>query len=63
MKYEVLKTHTMRKTFVTNALALGMQSDMVKEFTGHKNDKDFNRYKVVLAESKIKAMDLFNKKK
>jgi hypothetical protein len=50
----------MRKTFVTNALSLGMQTATIKEFTGHKSEKDFNRYLAVITEDKIKAMNMFN---
>ena len=59
-KFEVLTTHIMRKTFVTNALSLGMQTATIKEFTGHKSEKDFNRYLAVITEDKIKAMNMFN---
>jgi len=59
-KYEVLTTHIMRKTFVTNALSLGMQTATIKEFTGHKSEKDFNRYLAVITEDKIKAMRMFD---
>ncbi|HLG03785.1 MAG TPA: site-specific integrase [Bacteroidia bacterium] len=59
-KYEVLTTHVMRKTFVTNALSLGMQTATIKEFTGHKSEKDFNRYLAVITEDKIKAMKIFD---
>ena len=59
-KWEVLTTHIMRKTFVTNALSLGMQTATIKEFTGHKSEKDFNRYLAVITEDKIKAMNIFN---
>ena len=63
MKYEVMTTHIMRKTFVTNALSLGMQTATIKEFTGHKSEKDFNRYLAIITEDKIKAMELFNKQR
>ena len=59
-KFEVLTTHIMRKTFVTNALSLGMQTATIKEFTGHKSEKDFNRYLAGITEDKIKAMNMFN---
>lgn len=59
-KFEVLTSHIMRKTFVTNALSLGMQTATIKEFTGHKSEKDFNRYLAVITEDKIKAMNIFN---
>jgi integrase len=61
-KCDVLTTHIMRKTFVTNALSLGMQAATIKEFTGHKSEKNFNRYLDIITEDKIKAMELFDKK-
>lgn len=64
-KYEVLTTHIMRKTFISNALSLGMQVETIKEFTGHSknSNKDFTRYLAIINEDKIKAMNLFNKKR
>ncbi|HXB42374.1 MAG TPA: site-specific integrase [Bacteroidia bacterium] len=62
-KWKIMTTHIMRKTFVSNALSFGMQTATIKEFTGHKTDKDFNRYLAVITEDKIKAMDVFNKAK
>lgn len=52
MKHEVLTTHVMRKTFVTNALSLGMQTATIKEFTGHRSEKDFNQYSLLSPRTK-----------
>jgi hypothetical protein len=62
MKYEVLTIHMMRKTFVSNALSFGMLTATIKEFTGHRSEKNFNRYLSIINEDNIKAMNLFNKK-
>jgi integrase len=43
-KYELLTTHTARRTFVTLALKDGMWDATVRKITGHKNLKSFSRY-------------------
>ena len=48
--YEVLTTHVGRKSFITNSLILGIPERIVKEISGHKDDKSFSRY-VKLAEN------------
>jgi len=48
--YEILTTHVGRKSYITNSLILGVPERVVKEVSGHKNEKSFLRY-VQLAES------------
>lgn len=43
-KYELLTTHTARRTFVTQALKDGMKDATVRRITGHKSLKSFSRY-------------------
>ena len=43
-KWELLTTHTGRRTFTTLSLFLGMDSESVKKITGHKSDKTFKKY-------------------
>lgn len=43
-KWELLTTHTGRRTFTTLSLFLGMDSESVKKITGHKNDATFKKY-------------------
>ena len=43
-KYELLSTHTARRTFVTLALEKGIRAEVVMTMTGHKNYKTFKRY-------------------
>lgn len=52
-KYELITSHTARKTFATVSLILGMTERFVKSVTGHKCDASFNRY-VKIAEQEIK---------
>jgi len=48
--YEVLTSHVGRKSYITNSLILGVPERVVKEVSGHKDEKSFRRY-VQLAES------------
>lgn len=59
-KYKKLSTHTMRKTFISNAFHLGMDTKMVKKFTNHKSDKDFDRYLGIPTGDKMKAIEKFD---
>lgn len=43
-KYELITSHTARKTFATNSLIFGMSETSVKRITGHKKDQSFQRY-------------------
>ena len=43
-KFELITSHTARKTFVTTSLYLGMSETSVKHNTGHKDDRSFRRY-------------------
>ncbi len=42
--YQVLTTHVARKSFITNALMLGVPERIVREVSGHKDEKSFRRY-------------------
>ncbi len=48
--YEILTTHVARKSYITNSLTLGIPERVVREVSGHKDEKSFKRY-VNLAES------------
>ena len=48
--YEVLTTHVGRKSYITNSLILGVPERVVKEVSGHKDERSFRRY-VKLAET------------
>ncbi len=43
-KYELITSHTARKTFATNSLILGMSPMTVRNFLGHKKEETFRRY-------------------
>jgi len=60
-KYELITSHTARKTFVTNSLVLGMKEMIVKNITGHKDDKSFRKYVEIAENFKKEEMDIWNK--
>jgi len=59
-KYELLGTHAGRRTFICNALSLGIAPQTVMKFTGHSDYKSMKPYIDVADAEKKKAMDLFN---
>lgn len=61
-KHELLSTHAGRRTFICNALMLGIPPDIVMKWTGHSDYKAMKPYIDITDEAKKNAMDLFNKK-
>lgn len=61
-KYELLGTHAGRRTFICNALMLGISPEIVMKWTGHSDYKTMKPYIDVADSAKKEAMDLFNKK-
>jgi integrase len=59
-KWELLSTHAGRRTFVCNALMLGIAPDIVMKWTGHSNYKAMKPYIDISDKAKRQAMDLFN---
>ena len=55
-KYELITSHTARKTFVTNSLILGMNVKAIKEITGHKKDSTLNKYLKIVEDFKKTEM-------
>ena len=43
-KYNLITTHTGRRTFATELLLKGVDAGMVMQFTGHKDYKSFSSY-------------------
>lgn len=43
-KYEVVGTHTARRTFITLSLRKGMKPEVIMKITGHKSYKMFQKY-------------------
>lgn len=58
-KYELISSHTGRRTFVTLALESGLPWEVIMKATGHKDMKSFRRYIQVTEERQIKAFANF----
>jgi integrase len=43
-KYELMTSHIARKTFTTLSLAADMPAAVIKQYTGHRSEKSFQRY-------------------
>ena len=59
-KYELLGTHAGRRTFICNALSLGIPAQVVMKWTGHSDYKAMKPYIDVADSTKASAMDKFN---
>lgn len=59
-KHEVLTTHAGRRTFVVNALRLGVPPNVVMEWTGHSDYKAMKPYIKIVDEAKAENMERFN---
>jgi integrase len=59
-KYAVISTHTGRRTFIVNALYLGISSEVVMKWTGHKTYASMKPYMKIVDDLKAREMDKFN---
>ena len=59
-KYALLGTHAGRRTFICNALSLGISPQIVMKWTGHNDYKAMKPYIDVADEIKASAMEKFN---
>ena len=62
-KYELLTTHAGRRTFICNALMLGIAPQIVMKWTGHSDYAAMKPYIDIADKAKKEAMSLFDKKK
>lgn len=60
-KYEMIGTHTGRRTFICNALSLGIPAEIIMKWTGHSDYKSMQPYIDIMNQSKIDAMKKFDK--
>ncbi len=56
-KYELIGTHTGRRSFVTLSLEKGMRAETLMQITGHKDWKSFKKYIKITENIKIKAVN------
>ena len=61
-KYALLSTHTARRTFISNAIMMGIPPQVVMKWTGHSDYKAMKPYIEIADRSKTEAMEVFNKK-
>ena len=54
-KWKMISSHTARRSFATNLFLRGVPSDFIRAVTGHKSDKEFNKY-IKAAPEKISRM-------
>lgn len=59
-KYELLTTHCARRTFVVNALRLGIPAEVIMKWTGHSDFSAMKPYVKIVDELKEKEMRKFN---
>ena len=59
-KYELIGTHAGRRTFICNALSLGIPAQVVMKWTGHSDYKAMKPYIDIADDIKANAMSKFN---
>lgn len=59
-KWELLSSHVGRRTFISNALMLGIPPDIVMKWTGHSDYKAMRPYIAIADDAKKRAMHLFD---
>lgn len=59
-KWELLSSHAGRRTFICNALILGIPRDIVMKWTGHSDYKAMEPYIEIADKAKRNAMALFD---
>lgn len=60
LKKDLLSSHAGRRTFVVNALRLGIPAEVIIKWTGHSDFKNLKPYVKIVDELKEKEMDKFN---
>lgn len=61
-KYALIGTHTARRTFISNALMLGIPPQVVMKWSGHSDYKAMKPYIEIADRAKAEAMKMFDKK-
>lgn len=61
-KYELIGTHAGRRTFICNALMMGIQPEIVMKWTGHSDYTAMKPYIAVADKAKADAMSLFDRR-
>lgn len=59
-KHTLITTHTARKSFIVNALTLGIPAEIIMQFTGHSSFSAMKPYFKIVDELKVASMEKFN---
>lgn len=59
-KYELIGSHAGRRTFICNAIMLGISAEVIMKWTGHSDYKAMKPYMDVADDTKANAMSKFN---
>ena len=60
-KWKLLSTHCARRTFVVNAISLGVPTHVIMKWTGHKSMESMKPYTKIVDKLKRTEMDKFNR--
>ncbi|MCH5346337.1 MAG: integrase catalytic domain-containing protein [Muribaculaceae bacterium] len=60
-KYELLSTHCGRRTFISNAIMLGVPPNIVMKWTGHSDYKTMEPYLAIADKARATAMTVFDR--
>lgn len=60
-KYELISSHAGRRTFISNAIMLGIAPEIVMKWSGHSDYKAMKPYIEIASEAKKRAMSIFDK--
>jgi len=58
-KWELVSSHTARRTFATNCYLDGIPTRTIMRITGHKKEDDFFRYIRMTPEDDAKILELY----
>lgn len=61
-KYAVLSSHAGRRTFIVNAMYLGIPAEVIMKWTGHSDHKSMKPYMKIVDDLKKTEMNKFNTK-
>lgn len=61
-KFELMSTHAGRRTFICNALMMGISAEIVMKWTGHSDYKSMKPYIDVTNTAKAEAMRMFDER-
>ncbi len=59
-KWQLITSHTARRSFITNGLALGIGSEVIRSWTGHQSERSFKDYFEVVKARKRTDMNKMN---